>query len=147
MRDILDQIEHIMSGYNYQVTFGIEIFENCTNLDDFKINLKRIFPNSKPETVKLIPFDVADFCDEINFGLDYRGDSTAGLTLDEKKNEKLKTLQLAYKDFIRQFINKNTKIFSYPDEEGIPGYPVYWDYRFVIEANDKYIFIYGSSSD
>ena len=148
MRDMLDQLEHSMYGYNYQVTFGIEIFENCTNLDEFKINLKKIYPYSRPEIVNLIPFDVAEFWDEINFGLDYRGDNSTGLILDEKKNEKLKKLQLTYKDLLRQFINENTKIYFYPDEEGIPGYPVYWDYRFVMKANnDKYIFIYGSSSD
>ena len=148
MRDILDQLEHIMYGYNYQVTFGIDIFENCTNLDEFKINLKKRFPESRPEIANFILYNVEDFWDEINLGLNYRGDSAAGLTLDEKANEKLEKLQLSYKDFLRQFINENTKIFSYPDEEGIPGYPVYWDYRFVVQTdNDKCIFIYGSSSD
>jgi hypothetical protein len=148
MRDILDQLEHIMYGYNYQVTFGIDIFENCTNLDEFKINLKKRFPYSRPENANLILYNVEDFWNEINFGLNYRGDSAAGLRLDEKENEKLEKLQLSYKDFLRQFINENTKIFSYPDEEGIPGYPVYWDYRFVVQTdNDKCIFIYGSSSD
>jgi len=148
MRDILDQLEHLMYGYNYQVTFGIDIFENCTNLDEFKINLKNRFPDSKPELANLILCDIADFWDEINFGLNYRGDSVAGLTLDEKKSEKLEILQLAYKDLLRQFINEKTKIYSYPDEEGIPGYPVYWDYRFVMKTDDdKCLFIYGSSSD
>lgn len=148
MKDILDQLEHLMYGYNYQVTFGIEIFENCTNVEEFKINLKKRFPSSRPEIANLIPFAAADFWDEVNSGLNYRGDSTAGLNLDEKKSEKLEKLQLAYKDFLRQFMNENTKIFSYPDEKGIPGYPVYWDYRFVMQTdNDKYVFIYGSSSD
>ena len=148
MRDILDELEHLMYGNNYQVTFGIDIFENCINIDDFIIRLRERFPHSKPENTKLIPFNVEHFWDEINFGLTYRGDGISGLKLDKKKNEELEKLQLAYKDLLKQFINENTKIYSYPDDEGIPGYPVYWDYRFIIQNDhDKCLFIYGSSSD
>jgi hypothetical protein len=148
MRDILDKLEQLMYGYNYQVTFGIETFENCSNLEDFKISLKKKFPLSKPENSNPVLFEVADFWEEVNFGLNYRGDSSAGLTLDERSKEKLETLQIAYKDLLSQFINDETKIYSYPDEEGIPGYPVYWVYRFILlNDNDECFFIYGSSSD
>ncbi len=148
MTDILNQLERLMYGYNYQVTFGIEIFENCINLDQLKVSLKKRFPDSRPEIANLIRVDYTEFWNQVNFGLNYRGDSSAGLTLTEKKQEKLGKIQTAYTDLLGQFISENTIIYSYPDEEGIPGYPVYWDYRFVIQTDKgKFLFVYGSSSD
>ena len=101
-KNIIEQLEHLMYGYNYQVTFGIDIFDNCANLDDFKNNLKKKYPDSRPETTNLIFIDTADFWTEINFGLNYRGDSSAGLTLNEKENINLEKLQTLYKNFIGQ---------------------------------------------
>ncbi len=51
----------------------------------------------------------------------YRGDNTAGLKLSSQ----LVTEQSSFKAFIDQFIPNKTEIYSYPDEEGTPGYTVY----------------------
>ena len=39
--NIIEQLEKLMYGHNYQVTFGIDVFDNCPSLNDFKINLKK----------------------------------------------------------------------------------------------------------
>lgn len=79
---MVDNLKHQMSGHNYQVTFGVDIFDNCITTDDFKRKLKQTYPNSRPESIDLIQFDKTD-------------------------------------------------IYSYPDEEGIPGYAVYWEFAFL----------------
>jgi hypothetical protein len=56
--------------------------------------------------------------------------------------------QKKYTDFLNDFLSDGAKIFRYPDEKGIPGYPVWWDYRYLIfEEKSKCIFTYGSASD
>ena len=34
-KDTLDRLEHLMYGYNYAVSFGIDLFEDCKTLGDF----------------------------------------------------------------------------------------------------------------
>lgn len=80
--DILSRLEHLMYVYNYQVKYGIDIFDNCTTLDSFNKKLKQAYNKSRPEEVKSIVVSNMDFWEEIDFGLSYRGDSAAGLKLN-----------------------------------------------------------------
>ncbi|MDR3669023.1 MAG: hypothetical protein P4L35_19510 [Ignavibacteriaceae bacterium] len=68
--------------------------------------------------------------------------------MDSKRQKEFEVLEKEYKDFISHHITDETKIYSYPDVAGIPGYPVFWDYRFIVQSgNQTWLFIYGSSSD
>ena len=148
LKTTLYRLEKVMYGYNYEVLYGMDIFEGCSTVEDFNLNLKRVYPKAKPEEVSLLPLTQDEFWEEINFGLAYRGDDSAGLRLDEKKQKKFDKLQQEYKDFICQHIDDGVKFYSYPDEQGIPGYPVWWDYRLVIQSSlRKFLFIYASASD
>ncbi|MDR3669022.1 MAG: hypothetical protein P4L35_19505 [Ignavibacteriaceae bacterium] len=33
----LYKLENVMYGHNYEVIFGIDIFENCSDIEEFKI--------------------------------------------------------------------------------------------------------------
>ena len=148
LQTTLYRLEKVMYGYNYEVTYGVDLFENCSTEEEFKARLKQSYPQSKPEGVPLIPLTADDFWEEINFGLIYRGDRSAGLQLDENGQKIFDELQRQYKDFIYQHIDHEAKLYSYPDDTGIPGYPVFWDYRLVIQSPfNRYLFIYASSSD
>src|SRR5689334_2355162 len=128
----LYKLGQLMYGYNYEVHFGIELFNNCKEYEDFSNRLKSIFPTSQPASVKLVPLDLQSFWEAINYGLQYRGDDVSGLKLTDKKQERVSSEQKIYIDFLQEFISETAQIFAYPDETGIPGYPVYWDYRFVL---------------
>jgi hypothetical protein len=148
LKTTLYRLEKVMYGYNYEVSYGMDIFENCATVEEFKMNLKKTYPGSKPNEISLIPITVNDFWEEINFGLSYRGDTWAGLRLDEKGQGTFEKLEKDYKDFICEHIDNTTQFYSYPDTSGIPGYPVFWDYRFVLESSKrKFLFIYASASD
>ncbi len=137
-----------MYGYNYEVCFGVELFENCASYDVFKTNLKESFPKSNPETTTPIQFDKSFFWEEIEYGLNYRGDNSAGLILKETDKPKVEELQQKYVAFLKEFITESTEILSYPNDVGLPGYPVFWDYRFILfNEKDQCLFIYGSASD
>lgn len=145
--DIIKQIEHLMYGYNFEVCIGIDIFNGKTTAD-FKKAVKEKYPDTNPDLYPLLSLDKDEFLSDIIDKFNFRGDKGAGLTLTEEKEIKLKALQQKYLDYIGQFINEQTKYFYYSDPEGIPGYPVFWDYRYVLFAdNDKIILVYGSSSD
>ena len=146
--DIHKKLEKLMYGYNYQVTLGYNLFENCSSIQSFKARLKDTYENSRPDFVTLLQIHMEDFWQEINAALDYRGDITAGLILNQKKTLELEVVQKKYKDHLSSFICDQTVIYSYPDDQGIPGYPVYWEFRFLLlTASKNCVFIYGSASD
>ena len=85
----------------------------------------------------------------MNEKFDYRGDGIGSyLKLSTQKETELKLKQNELRQFISEYIIKDTKIYSYPFLEGIPGYPVFWDYSFVLlNISSRSVFLYGSSSD
>lgn len=136
-----------MYGHNFQVCLGIDIF-NGEGTSDFVHAFKTKYPNSNPDQYSLSPLNKEELFNDIIDKLNFRGDKGAGLTLTRKKELKLKTLQQAYIDYIRQLINKQTTYFAYPYLDGLPGYSVFWDYCYVLFTdNHKIVLVYGSSSD
>ena len=145
---ILYKLEQLLYGYNYQVTFGIETFGNCHTIKDFKIRLKEKFPDTKPESVIPIPTSIEALLAEIDFALEYREDNAAGVKLTASEIEEFTSLKEGFLAFLHARISPESVILSYPDEKGIPGYPVFWDYRFIIlSPNTDALFVFGSSSD
>lgn len=145
---VLSELQKLLCGYNYEVLFGVKIFDNCITKEDFQAALKAVFPNARPETVEFVPMTAEDFFTEIEFALDYRGDNGAGVVLSGSKLERFAIFKEAFLNILQEWLNPDSKIFSYPDELGIPGYPVWWDFRFIIFNNKtSVIFIYGAASD
>ena len=148
LNTVLYKLQQLLYGYNYEVLLGVESFENCEDLEQFKVRLKERFPNSTPESVTPVPLAIDDFWEEVEFGLEYRGDSGAGVQLDGEKLRQFATLKAYFCNFLQECIKPNSQIYSYPDERGIPGYPVWWDFRFIIlTIGYNTIFVYGSASD
>jgi hypothetical protein len=137
-----------MYGHNYEVTFGMKLFDDCSGIDDFRVKLKETFKDSQPGIAQIVPVNNTDFWEEINYAFTYRGEYNAGLKLNEKDEAELANTQNIYRNFINGFIDNHTKIYSYLDPQGIPGDPIYWYFRFLIfVGGDSCLFIYGSSSD
>lgn len=146
---LLNQIQKLMYGVNYEVTLGIEVFENCFSLGDANHAIRVTFPNANIESITPIRLTDQEFWDDINEKLDYRGDGIGNfLKLSTQKETELKLKQNEFRQFISEYIIKDTKIYSYPFLEGVPGYPVYWDYTFLLlNTTGHCLFLYGSSSD
>jgi hypothetical protein len=144
----LYKLESLMYGYNFEVSFGIEIFENCVSYEDFATQLKTLFPGARP--LETLPLTVSreEFWHDLLECLEYRGDNAAQLILDEFQVKALKEEQTKYLQFIEKYLSLATHIYSYPDSKGIPGYPVFWDYRYIIFCKDgRALFTHGACSD
>lgn len=138
-----------MYGINYEVTLGIEMFKYCFSLLEVNSAIKSTFPNSSPEEVMPIDLSVEDFWQEVDQSFDYRSDDIGvSLNLSDKQERILKSKQQEIKEFIKQYIKAVMQLYSYPYLEGIPGYPVFWDYTFVLlDCDGDCLLFYGSSSD
>jgi hypothetical protein len=148
IKSMLYRLEGLMYGYNFEVKFGIEIFANCGSIDEFKTKLKETFPESRPDEATLHEVDRNAFWQDINQCLAYRGDKSGGYYLGDENQMQIEIEQKNYTDFLKDFLSDSSKIFGYSDERGIPGYSVWWDYRYLILGEEnKCIFIYGSASD
>src|SRR5689334_23503362 len=123
VKETLYKLEKLMYGYNFEVTFGIEIFENCYSYDDFTIQLKNVYPETTPHEISPVIISKEELWKNLVECLDYRGDHGAGLFLDQVQENALKNEQAKYLQFIEKFLSQSIHIYSYPDEKGIPGYP------------------------
>ncbi len=138
-----------MYGFNYEVTLGIEIFDNCITLQDINTAIKKTFANSNPEEITPILVSVEDFWKQVNDTFDFRGDNNGvSLTLDDKQEKELRAKQGEIITYITNYLGAETKIYSFPFLEGVPGYPVFWEYRYaILNRLGTSLFFYGSSSD
>jgi hypothetical protein len=148
VKTYLNKLEEFMYGHNYEIVLGIEVFDNCASYVAFAERLKILFPDATPEDHNPVSCDLENVVVAISAGLDYCGDTGAGPALNETLIEEVKEYKANYLGFIHNFAAGVSTAFSYPDETGIPGYPVWWDYRFII-INDKKecLFTYGAASD
>ena len=148
IKKTLHKLEKLMYGYNFEVTFGIEVFVNCYSYEDFAIQLKTVYPEATPNEISPVIISKEELLKDLVECLEYRGDDGAGLILDELQDKTLKDEQAKYLQFIEKFLSQSIHIYAYPNSKGIPGYPVWWDYRYLILSKDgKALFTHGSSSD
>ncbi len=147
LRDLIIKLEHLMYGNNYEVTLGIVRLTDCKNLNDCKNKIASVFEDAKLDRCEIKPAILKDVWGKVDFGFNYRGDEGAGLKLSKEKEDELKKLVVNYKNWITKYISPESKFYFFTFN-GIPGYPVWWEYSFIILNNEREsLFIYGSSSD
>ena len=130
MEQLLKQLEHLMYGYNYQVTFGWLRLEGCHNQKDCLLEIKKNLRDSVIES--FIEKTENELWEEVEFGLNSRGDETAGLELDQSQEVAVSGVQAKYRTAISKYLVERTEILSLRSFDGIPGYPVYWDFNNVL---------------
>ena len=146
--ETLRGLEELMYGYNYNVAFGLDIFNSSPTLDEFRKQLYEKYNEVKAENIQPLLVDDGQFWQEVNFGLTYRGDEGAGLELTPEKEEKLLREQQRLTTFIKQYISKQTKIYRFSEELGVAFVSVFWGFTFLLlNENKPSILIYGSASD
>jgi hypothetical protein len=147
INELIESLERLMYGHNYKVCIGIDVFKGNSETE-FRNQIKLKYPKTNPENCPLTKIEIEYFWQDIKDKHDYRGDDGAGLKLSIEKEKNLKLKLEEYYNYIEQHFDENTKYFYYNDPDGIPGYPVFWEYRYVaMNKENKIIFIYGSSSD
>ena len=136
-----------MYGYNYEVFFGIDIFDS-NNLNDIYQKIKLKYSHHEPSEVHLIRNTENEFWNKINYGLMYRGGDVAGLTLSSVQESELNIEQEMYKSFLRNFLAETVKIYSFPNKAYMPFMHLFWGFSFILVNDDlPSVFIYGGSID
>ncbi|MFN0291094.1 hypothetical protein [Pedobacter helvus] len=148
IKDLLAAIEKSMYGKNFEVKLGIDVFEG-NSLAEIEKAIEQRYTKINPVNLRsLAELDKEEFTKDIREKLNYRGDETAGLILSKKQEEKLQILFSQYFDILASFENSCTKYHYFTDLEGLPCYPVFWDFGFVLFTdNKKIILVYGAASD
>jgi hypothetical protein len=148
IKENLNRLEKLMYGHNYEVTIGVDIFENCPTIEIFQKQLSDKYEKVKPQNFQPILFNKEDFWTDVKLGLEYRGDNVGGLKLTPKAESDLLKEQQNFTAFINYFISEKTKFYSYPEDLGMTGYIVYWGFTFLLlNPESPSLLIYGSASD
>jgi hypothetical protein len=147
INEILEGLNNLMYGHNYEVYFGIDIFEG-ESVDDFERCLKKRHPNVSIDSIEPVIIIVEDLIMDVRKKFDYRGDFASGLELTSENEGKLRNLQEKYFEYISGFFHNEMKCYSYQYLEGIPGDYAFWDFRYVLYLNNnRILFLYGTASD
>lgn len=129
-------------GYNYEITLGFEQYSPCTTWEDFLANLLAAYPAVNTEQLNFLPSTEKEFWRIIDDTLLFQGDMTADSL------NKVQPLVSDFKQAISPLIPETVKFYHSYLPNGIPGYPVWWDFSFVIDTKaGSFLFIYGSASD
>ena len=148
MKKVLKNLEQKMYGHNYEVHFGVEVIENCETVNEVCIKLCMKYADNRFREVQPKSTNETSLWESIRYGFAYRGDNTAGLELNNEREEFLLTESKKYELFLRQYITNTTEVLSYSEESNVPYMFVFWGYSFVLfNSNGKSLFIYGLSSD
>ncbi|PZR23715.1 MAG: hypothetical protein DI535_23465 [Citrobacter freundii] len=129
-------------GYNYEITLGFEEYSRCVTKEDFLIRLKESYPEFTMGQSCFLPSTDKEFWEKIDSTLLYEGD------LKQSSMDKIKPLVLKFKQAVSSAIPPSSEFYHSDLPEGIPGYPVWWEFSFMIDTKaGSYILIYGSASD
>lgn len=48
---VAHQLKELLCGYNYEVSLGFNVYQNCSTMDHFKQRLKLTYPETRPNDV------------------------------------------------------------------------------------------------
>ena len=145
--DELQHLEDLMYGINYGTYLGLLTLPSGTSLDAAAAAIAEVYPEA--ELSGPTPTDAAALWEEIRFGFDYRGEPSRGSGLDvtEAEEARLRELQGRYRDYVQGFIDAESAIYT-GGMRGLPGYPLYWDFRLLIlNADRPGLLLFGNASD
>lgn len=145
---MLKRLEDLMYGYNYVAGFGYDELGSIESIDKALSKIQEMYKGAKPYEEPVNEVKINVFWEDINYGFNYRGDEGHGLELEGEKEKEVIMLQSEYRKFISSFINDDSLIYEYPNNDGLPEYPIYWGYKFIIiNKKGNSLFLYGAASD
>ncbi|MFQ6395635.1 hypothetical protein ACLMAJ_19495 [Nocardia sp. KC 131] len=143
--ELTAELERVMHGLNYAPSFGLLRLPAGLSLGAAQAAVIATYPQATFPNPILS--DVDTLWDEIDYGFHYRGDTGSGLTLSLAEETRLQDLQERYRNFARSSIGPGSVIYT-GGFAGLPGYPVFWDFRYIVLNEDRNgLLLFGSASD
>ncbi|MDY7227623.1 hypothetical protein [Hyalangium rubrum] len=149
---VLRRIERLLAGgLNYVVTLDVKVLEPSGEELSWPEVVRRCYPESEPHTAKVRQVPLEEMKAEIDSSLGYEGDEGAGPRLTAAKRKQLgEELLPAFWSELEALLSlRDTDIYEYPSDKGLPGYTVFWFYAYVLHdrKQGRWIVLMGSSSD
>jgi hypothetical protein len=143
--ELTAELERVMQGLNYAPTLGLLRLPAGLSLEAAQAAVIATYPRATFPNPILS--DVDTLWDEIDYGFHYRGDAGSGLTLSLAEETRLQDLQERYRNFVRSSIGPGSIVYT-GGFAGLPGYPVFWDFRYIVLNEDRDgLLLFGSASD
>ncbi len=93
------------------------------------------------------PVSVDELVHEISDCLGYAGDDGAGPGPNVTQSERFKELLAELATELRSLCNSASRIERFRFKDGHPGYPIFWDFAFLVRTVKGSLVLVGSSSD
>jgi hypothetical protein len=151
LRYILSEIETLLYGINYQVTLSANAARLPHAILPVIETMMTLYPGSEPESSDTKAASVNELKAVVTDCLQYEGDSSSGPEFNNRKRTRLNDNLLpdlwAAVNAILPL--KECNIISYSSDVGIPGYPVYWFFAYLIHCSKcgRCLVLAGTSSD
>jgi hypothetical protein len=93
------------------------------------------------------PVGIEELVDEVSECLCYAGDDGAGPGPNVTQSGRFKELLVRLTTELRLLCNSASRIERFRFKDGHPGYPVFWDFAFLVRTATGSLVFVGSSSD
>jgi hypothetical protein len=134
-REILNEMQTVLYGGNYQVTLTVEDLADVQNQETIRRSLRILYPGNDFGGEMQIQTD-DEFKKEVLLCLLYPGDTGAGPMFTPQRQAKIEDelIPAFWLELDRNYPDR--KIWKYGQFDGLPGYPVFWDFVYIITKAD-----------
>jgi hypothetical protein len=148
---IQNKIQKILFGLNYAVTLSARAV--CVPFDEvpFCEVIKACYPDAVPASEGFLPAETEMLQNEIEGCLCYEGDAGSGPQFTPERLDKLRRelVPAFWAELRRVLPSDRQEVYRCGYFDGLPGYPVFWDYCFLLWSREQHLAVVlcGSSSD
>jgi hypothetical protein len=151
LRRVLDQIEKVLYGLNYQVTLSAKAVALPHHSLPVIETMATFYPKSKSGMAQTMAITVEELKSGVIDCLTYEGDSSSGPQFCDLNRLRLNDLLIPdmWSEISAITPIEECTILSYNDDTGLPGFYVFWFFAFLLHcpANGRCLVITGMSSD
>jgi hypothetical protein len=151
LRRVLDQIEKVLYGLNYQVTLSAKAVALSNHSLPIVETMTLLYPDSKPSIAEMMAITVEELQSDVIDCLTYEGDSSSGPQFCDLNRLRLNDLLIPamWREISAITPIEKCTILSYNDDTGLPGFYVFWFFACLLHcsANGRCLLITGMSSD
>jgi hypothetical protein len=145
--EVLSKIATLLNseGINYTVSVWARAVEQAADLSSLDI-VRGAF-GGDAVIADATPLGVDDLVDEVSECLCYAEDDGAGPGPNVIQSERFQELLVLLTTELRSLCNSAIGIERFRFKDGHPGYPVFWDFAFLVRSTERSLVLVGSSSD
>jgi len=151
LRRVLEQVEELLYGFNYQVTLSANAASLSHDALPVIETMTTLFPDSEPGNAETAATSIADFKSDVIDCLTYEGRLSSGPQFSDGSRSKLNDQLIpdVWREIDAITPIEACSILSYDSDTGLPGDNVFWFFAYLLHcpANGRCLVFAGMSSD